>query len=104
TDPRFAHSAEVSKDGLVYVADRAHGVTWVFKVDGTFVKEAPAPGAINSYAFSADPEQYYLYGAGIIRERKIYIMRRSDLAPLGQFDADGQQYFMADSKGNLFIC
>ncbi len=102
--PRFAHSAEVSKDGFVYVADRGHGVTWVFKVDGTFVKETPAPGVINSYAFSADPEQYYLYGAGINRDRKIYIMRRSDLEPLGEFAADGQQYFMADSKGNLFIC
>jgi hypothetical protein len=104
TYPRFAHSAEVSKDGLVYVADRAHLRTWVFKVDGTFVKEAPTPNVINSYAFSADPEQYYLYGGGVNRDRKIYIFRRSDLQLLGEFAADGQQYFMADSKGNLFIC
>ena len=58
TYPRFAHSADVSKDGLVYVADRAHLRTWVFKVDGTFVREAPTPNVINSYGFSADPEQY----------------------------------------------
>jgi hypothetical protein len=104
TYPRFAHSAEVSKDGLVYVADRAHEVTWVFNVDGTLVKEVRAPGSIHSFTFSSDPEQYYLYGASINRDRKIYIMRRSDLALLGQFDADGQHYFQADSKGNLFIC
>lgn len=104
TFPRFAHSADVSKDGLVYVADRAHLRTWVFKVDGTFVTEVPMPGVVNSYAFSADPEQYYLYGGGVNRDRKIYIIRRRDLQVLGEFEADGQQYFAADSKGNLFIC
>lgn len=104
TYPRFAHSADVSRDGLVYVADRAHLLTWVFKVDGTFVKEYPTPGVINSYAFSADPEQYYLYGGGVNRDRKIYIFRRSDHQLLGEFEADGQQYFATDSRGNLFIC
>ena len=104
TYPRFAHSADVSKDGLVYVADRAHLLTWVFKVDGTFVKEYPTPGVINSYAFSADPEQYYLYGGGVNRDRQIYIFRRSDHQLLGQFEADGQQYFASDRQGNLFIC
>jgi hypothetical protein len=102
--PRFAHSADVSNDGLVYVADRAHLLTWVFKVDGTFVKEYPAPGVMNGYAFSTDPEQYYLYGGGVNRDRKIYIMRRSDLQVLGEFESDGQQYFGPDSHGNLFIC
>jgi len=104
TYPRFAHSADVSKDGLVYVADRAHLLTWVFKVDGTFVKEYPTPNVINSYAFSADPEQYYLYGGGVNRDRKIYIFRRSDHQLLGDFEADGQQYFGTDSQGNLIIC
>lgn len=104
TYPRFAHSADVSRDGLVYVADRAHLITWVFKVDGTLVKQTPMPGVINSYTFSSDPEQYFLYAGGVNRDRKIYIFRRSDLQLLGEFEADGQQYFAADSKGNLFIC
>jgi hypothetical protein len=104
TYPRFAHSADVSRDGFVYVADRAHLITWVFQIDGTLLKQAPMPNVINSYAFSSDPGQYYLYGGGVNRDRKIYIFRRSDLQLLGEFEADGQQYFAADSKGNLFIC
>ena len=102
--PRFAHGVNVSNDGLVYVADRSHSLVHLYKSDGTFVMEAPTPGPINSVAFSADPEQYYLYGGGMNRDSKIYIMRRSDFEVLGEFESSGQHYFATDSHGNLFTC
>ena len=104
TFPRFAHGVNVSHDGLVYVADRAHSLVHLYTPDGTFVTQAPTPGPINSVGFSADPEQYYLYGAGINRDSKIYIMRRSDFEVLGEFNSSGQHYFDTDSHGNLFTC
>ncbi len=88
----------------MYVADRAHNLLQVYEPDGTFVKEGPTPGPINSVAFSADPDQHYVYGAGINAAGKIYIMRRDDLKVLGEFDSAGQHFFDSDSKGNLFTC
>ncbi len=102
--PRFAHGANIAKDSLVYVADRAHNLLQVYEPDGTFVKEGPTPGPINSVAFSADSDQYYVYGAGINAAGKIYIMRRDDLKVLGEFDSAGQHFFDSDSKGNLYTC
>ena len=55
--PRFAHGVNISRDGLVYAADRSHSVLHVHRKDGTYVKEAAMPGPFNSVAFSADPEQ-----------------------------------------------
>ena len=102
--PRFAHGANIANDGRVYVADRAHDLLQVYEPDGTFIKEGPTPGPINSVAFSADSAQYYVYGAGINAAGKIYIMRRDDLKVLGEFDSSGQHFFDVDSKGNLFTC
>ena len=102
--PRFAHGANIANDGLVYVADRAHNLIHIYQPDGTFVSEAATPGPVNSVAFSHDQNQYYLYGAGINEAGKIYIMRRSDLAVLGEFDSSGQHFFDTDSQGNLFTC
>jgi hypothetical protein len=102
--PRFAHGVNVSRDGLVYVADRSHSTLYVHRKDGTYVKEAPMPGPFNSVAFSRDPEQYYLYAAGMNASARVYIVRRSDLQVLGTFKSDGQHYMGVDSKGNLFTC
>ena len=102
--PRFGHGVNVSRDGLVYVADRSHSMVYVHRKDGTYVKEGQTPGPVNSVAFSADPEQYYLYGTGINASARMYILRRSDLQPLGSFKSDGQHHMGVDSKGNLFTC
>jgi hypothetical protein len=102
--PRFAHGVNVSRDGLVYVADRSHSVVYVHRKDGTYVKEAAMPGPINSVAFSRDPEQYYAYATGMNASARMYILRRSDLQVLGSFKSDGQHYMGVDSKGNLFTC
>ena len=102
--PRFAHGVNLSRDGLVYAADRSHSVLFVHRKDGTYVKEAALPGPFNSVAFSSDPEQHYLYAGGMNATARIYILRRSDLQVLGSFKSDGQHYMDADSQGNLFTC
>ena len=102
--PRFAHGVNVSRDGLVYVADRSHSVIYVHQKDGTYVKEAAMPGPINSVAFSRDPEQYYAYANGMNASARMYILRRSDLQVLGSFKSDGQHYSDVDSNGHLFTC
>jgi len=102
--PRFAHGVNLSRDGLVYVADRSHSIIYVHRKDGTYVKEARMPGPINSVAISRDPEQYYAYGTGINASARMYILRRSDLQVLGSFKSDGQHHIGVDSKGNLFTC
>lgn len=102
--PRYAHGVNVSRDGLVYVADRSHSVIYVHRKDGTYVKEAQMPGPINSVAFSRDPEQYYAYATGMNASARMYVLRRSDMAVLGSFKSDGQHYMGVDSKNNLFTC
>ena len=102
--PRFAHGVNVANDGLVYVADRAHTLLHVYEPDGTFIREAPTPGPINSVAFSHDPEQEFVYGAGLNAAARIYIMRRDTLESVGEFESTGQHYFDVDSQGNLFTC
>ena len=67
----LVHSVRVSKDGLVYVADRANRRVQIFTTAGAFVtqvfvsRECVAPACGNGHtaastAFSADPEQKYL--------------------------------------------
>ena len=102
--PRYAHGVNVSRDGLVYAADRSHGVLFVHQRDGTYVREAAVPGPFNSVAFSSDPEQHYVYAGGMNATGRIFILRRSDLQILGSFKSSGQHYMDADSKGNLFTC
>lgn len=102
--PRYAHGVNVSRDGLVYVADRSHSTIYVHKKDGTYVKEARLPGPANSVAFSRDPEQYYAYATGMNASARMYILRRGDLQVLGSFKSDGQHYMGVDSKNNLFTC
>ena len=102
--PRFAHGVSLSRDGLVYVADRSHSTIYVHRKDGSYVKEAQMPGPVNSVAFSSDPEQYYAYATGNNASARMYILRRTDLQVLGSFKSDGQHYVGVDSKGNLFTC
>ena len=56
--PRYGHGVNISRDKVVYVADRSHNSIHIHKPDGTFVREVPLPGPINSVNFSPDPEQY----------------------------------------------
>jgi DNA-binding beta-propeller fold protein YncE len=119
------HCVKVSKDGLVYVCDRQRNRVQVFQRNGTFVKEVFIAkdtkaewgvirvegraddqgkpygyGAVSTVAFSADPQQRYLY-VGDFVNRKTWIVRRSDLQLLGSFGKGGHE-ISTDSKGNVY--
>lgn len=105
----------VSKDGLVYAGDRSNNRIQVFKRDGTFVREKfilpkTPRGTVDTLAFSADPEQQFLYDADP-RNMRVWILRRSDLEILGSFGQGGHfggqfnssAYVVTDKKGNLYV-
>ena len=122
------HCVRISKDGFVYVCDRGHNRFQVFREDGTFVKEvfveknAPAThefdhkagkyvartgpgnfvGSVSSVAFSADPEQRYLYVGGSTSYPRIFVFRRSDLQLLGSVETRGNHEIAVDSTGNIY--
>ena len=112
--PRYAHAAQFSNDGLLYVSDREHSSIRVHRRDGSFVSETPLPVKVNSVAFSADDGQHYLYAGGmrtgangrydLNAEGRIVILRRSDLQVLGSFESAGQHFFDVDSRGNIYTC
>jgi len=120
--PQFStvHGVKVSDDGYVYVADRAGKRVQVFTLDGTFVDqafvdrwcEAPHCGngqTVASVAFSADPDQQFLYVASRSPAR-IWVYDRRTLQPLDSIGrpgvAPGEFYVLhhmtSDSKGNLY--
>ena len=109
------HGIGVSRDGLVYVADRRNNRIQVFGLDGTFEREifVERPtrllGTAFSVAFSPDPEQQYLYvadaGNGLIH---IYaretLEERTRFGRIGRYA--GQFVFLhnvaVDSRGNVY--
>jgi DNA-binding beta-propeller fold protein YncE len=118
-DPQFnqVHHVRISTDGLVYVADRLNRRIQVFRVDGTFVKEAfvrrdskETGGTVSSLAFSADSPQQFLYVADQV-ENRILILDRQTLRELGSFGRLGRyagqfvspHNIASDSKGNLYV-
>lgn len=117
----LVHSVRISKDGLVYVADRANRRLQVFTTAGRFVaqtfisRDCVAPECGNgqttaSVAFSHDPGQRFLYVADRSRGR-IRILERSTLRELAAFGGGmgtgpGQfnviHHIATDSQGNLY--
>jgi hypothetical protein len=118
------HCIDVAKDGLVYVCDRQRNRIQVFTKAGKFVKEAvhtpdaPAGGGItvqgpfgnpavsgagfgsgSALAFSADPNQEFIY---ISAPPGIKIIRRETLEVVGSFAAGGGHGLTTDREGNLY--
>jgi hypothetical protein len=122
--PQFVqpvHAARVSNDGLVYVSDRGGKRVQVFSLDGKYVtqvfigRDCKAPACGNgttaaSTAFSADPEQRFLY-VGNRSQAKVMVFDRQTLEfrdSFGQWGSDPGQFgtlhhMAADSKGNLYV-
>ncbi len=112
------HGVRLSRDGLVYVGDRVNNRIQVFRPDGTFVKEGyierrtSAPeGTAFDIAFSADPQQRFLYVPDGTN-KKVQILNRDTLEVLGFFGGHGGhgvgQFFhihsiATDSKGNIYL-
>ncbi len=106
--PNFnvVHALRVSKDGMVYVADRENRRVQMFSADGKFVKQlirTAAPFA-RDLAFSADPGQQFLY---VGAEKDIAVVDRKTLEVVGAIQVPGilgaGHHIATDSKGNLYI-
>jgi DNA-binding beta-propeller fold protein YncE len=109
------HCVMVSKDDLVYVCDRQGDRIQVFTKDGKFLKEAfiaketRDAGSVWDLAFSADPQQTYLY-VGDGENELVHILRRGTLEELTAFGDGGRQpgqfygvhVIATDSKGNIY--
>ena len=116
------HGVKVSKDGRVYVADRGGKRVQVFTTEGRYLAQvgidrwclAAGQGCGNgetaaSVAFSADPEQRFLYVASRSPAR-IWIVDRQSLELLDSFGRPGigpgefnvLHHMTTDSKGNLY--
>ena len=109
------HCLKLSRDGLVYVCDRANNRFQVFRKDGTFVKElflekqTGGVGSVWDIEFSV-PDQRYLYVADGTNQ-KISIVSRDDMRVVGSIGSAGKaagQFatslhdIAVDSKGNLY--
>jgi DNA-binding beta-propeller fold protein YncE len=111
----LVHAVKVSRDGIVYVADRTYRRLQTFTLDGKFLREArltsdtdvaPVPAG---FAFSADPKQQFLYvvDSGPMR---VVILDRATLTQIGSVGTRGAKpgefdivhHMAADSRGNLY--
>lgn len=122
------HGIAGSRDGLIYLADRANNRIQVFRQDGTFVAERilrPRCGAeaatwapkrpcgteaAFSIAFSHDAPQTYVYVADG-GTHVITVLRRSDLEVVSEFGGPGvgpgelgrPHNLSVDPSGNIFV-
>jgi hypothetical protein len=116
--PRFrgpVHCVALSTDDLVYVCDRGSNRLQVFQTDGTFIEEVGiregtrGAGAVWDVAFSADPEQRFLYVADGLN-RRVHVLLRETLELLTSFGEGGRQpgqfygihNINVDSAGNIY--
>jgi DNA-binding beta-propeller fold protein YncE len=105
------HDVDISRDGLVYVADRGNKRVQVFTPEGKFTAEQFVGLDSKEYlqarstAFSPDPEQRFLYVGGT---PVIYILNRRTLEVLGSFVTGSEQQhppghqIAADHQGNIY--
>jgi DNA-binding beta-propeller fold protein YncE len=105
----------ISKDGLVYAADRGANRIQVFTKQGKFLKEFPLAvmtgnrGSAGGVAFSADPKQRFLFISDI-SNNKIWFLNREDgkvVGSIGSAGDNGGQFhglhmIATDSKGNIY--
>ena len=108
------HGITVSRDGIVYVADRTNNRVQSFKLDGSFLKEgfvrrqAQDTGTAFGVALSPDTRQRFLYVADGSNER-IAILDRNSLQEIGEIGGPGRkagEFFhlhslSVDPQGNL---
>lgn len=123
---RTPHGIAGSRDGLIYLADRANNRVQVFRQSGEYVAEkilrprcAPEGGpaiancgrdAAFSVGFSPDPDQTYLYVADG-GSHVILVLRRSNLVQVDEFGGPGTgtgqlgrpHNLAVDPAGNIFV-
>jgi len=116
--PEFGlpHAIKVSRDGVVYVADRINNRIQLFTREGKFVKQVrvtnegstvvPVPAG---FSFSPDEKQQFLYvvDSGLMR---VVIFDRATMTQIGAVGMKGKatgefdivHHMATDSKGNLY--
>jgi len=116
--PEFGlpHAIKVSRDGVVYVADRINNRIQLFTREGKFVKQVrvtnegstvvPVPAG---FSFSPDEKQQFLYvvDSGLMR---VVIFDRAAMTQIGAVGMKGKatgefdivHHMATDSKGNLY--
>jgi hypothetical protein len=114
--PRFAnpvHGIKVSKDGLVYVADRTNRRVQVFDLAGKYINQVfinrTEGVSAAGLAFSPDAQQTFMYVADYGNSHLVVVNRKT-LEVLYQFgkrspapgDFQGLHNLAADAKGNLY--
>jgi DNA-binding beta-propeller fold protein YncE len=126
---RTPHGIAGSRDGLIYLSDRANNRIQVFRQNGEFVREKilrPRCGAQEkaawtpkrpcgneatfSVGFSPDAAQTYIYSADG-GSHVITILRRSDMEIVGEFGGSGvapgqlgrPHNLTVDPQGNIFV-
>ena len=129
TQFRTPHGIVGSRDGLIYLSDRANNRIQVFRQSGEFVREKilrPRCGAQEkatwtpkrpcgneatfSVGFSPDPQQTYIYSADG-GSHFITVLRRSDLEVVSEFGGPGvgpgqlgrPHNLSVDPSGNIFV-
>jgi DNA-binding beta-propeller fold protein YncE len=105
----------MAKDGNVYVCDRKNNRVQVLQKDGKPLKEAfvskttLAEGAVWDIAFSADPQQRFVYVADG-SDQTVWVLRRDTLDVISQIGSPGRYPGLfygvgsvaVDSKGNVY--
>ena len=129
TQFRTPHGIVGSRDGLIYLSDRANNRIQVFRQNGEFMREKilrPRCGAQEkatwtpkrpcgneatfSVGFSRDPAQTYIYSADG-GSHFITVLRRSDLEVVSEFGGPGvapgqlgrPHNLTVDPSGNIFV-
>ena len=110
------HCVRISKDGLVYVCDRAGDRVQVFTKQGKFVKEfhvaneTMGAGSVGSVDFSGDPAQKYIFVADL-QNGTVWQLDRQSGDIIGRISHKGTkpgEFFRAhvaamDSKSNSYV-
>jgi hypothetical protein len=105
----------VSRDGVVYAADRRSNRIQTFTKQGKYLAEyfvAPETldrGSTGGMAFSQDRDQRYLFVSDIM-QNCVWILNRKDMKPIGRFGFSGHNgggfhwlhMIATDSKGNIY--
>jgi hypothetical protein len=100
----IVHAIRVSKDGMVYVADRENRRVQEFDRNGKFIKQLMRTDAIFARDLAFSPDQQFLYvGYG----KGIAIVDPKTMEYLGQIQPQGilgaGHHIQTDQKGNIYI-